>query len=307
MLLSDVKLPYNWTLAELNAFCLVCESRNLSQVATRLDMTQSGLSQMVQRWRQVVGDPLFVRSRYGVVPTEVAASLYQKILPNLVGLKTALVEPEGFNPSRTARLFKIHLSDTGQYMFLPALHSYLSTHAPQVHLLVRTLKWEDVEKGMGAGEVDVAIGSLPMIKGRVHAKTLRKYQYVTLMRKGHHLSRKKFDLSAFAAAEHMVIDASSSGHLLVESVLRTKGVFRTIGLTLPHHTAVERILLTSDYLLTIPEGGLCVIRDPDSFHILPTPIPLPTFDIRLHWHERSSQDEGVKWLRNVITDLFLDR
>lgn len=304
MNISNIDLAYNLTLAELHVFCLVCESRNLSQVAQRLDMSQSSVSQMVQRWRQLVGDPLFVRARYGVIPTEVAVALREKIQPLLEGMKLALTQPLGFDAATSDRVFKIHMSDIGQLVFLSELNSFLNKKASRVHLWVHNLPWEDVEKGLGSGEIDVAIGSLPMIKGRVHARTLRKEKYVTVMRRQHHLAKTRLDLEAFASAEHLVIDSTGSGHSLVEGVLRAKGVRRKIGLTIPHFLAAEAVLAKSDYLLTVPEVAVSAFHQPSAHHIVPAPMPLPTFDIRVHWHERSRQEEGVQWLRTSIIDMF---
>lgn len=304
MSVSNIDLAYNLTLSELHVFCLVCESRNLSQVAQRLEMSQSSLSQMVQRWRQLVGDPLFVRARYGVVPTEVAMALREKIHPLLEGMKLALAHPRGFEAATSERVFKIHMSDIGQLVFLSELNSFLNHSAPGIHLRVRNLPWEDVEKGLGAGDIDIAIGSLPMIKGRVHARTLRKEKYVTVMRRQHRLAKKRLDLEAFASAEHLVIDSTGSGHALVEGVLRSMGVRRKIGLTIPHFLAAEAILGKSDYLLTVPEVAVSAFHQPSGYHVVPAPVSLPTFDIRVHWHERSRQEEGVQWLRTSIIDMF---
>jgi len=304
MKISNIEMTYNLTLAELHAFCLICEFRNLSQVALRLDMSQSSVSQMVQRWRQVVGDPLFIRGRYGVTPTEVAVALRIKIQPLLEEMQLALAQPLGFNAATSDRVFKIHMSDFGQLVFLPELNSFLNKKAPGVHLWVRNLPWEDVEKGLESGDIDMAIGSLPMIKGRVYARTLRKEKYVTVMRRKHFLAKARLDLDSFASAEHLVIDSTSSGHALVEGVLRAQGVRRKIGLTIPHYLAVEAVLAKSDYLLTVPEVAVSAFRQPAAYHTVPAPLSLPTFDIRVHWHERSQEEEGVQWLRTSIIDMF---
>ena len=150
----------------------------------------------------------------------------------------------------------------------------------------------------------MAIGSLPMIKGRVYARTLRKEKYVTVMRRKHFLAKARLDLDSFASAEHLVIDSTSSGHALVEGVLRAQGVRRKIGLTIPHYLAVEAVLAKSDYLLTVPEVAISAFRQPAAYHTVPAPLSLPTFDIRVHWHERSQEEEGVQWLRTSIIDMF---
>jgi len=304
MLLSDAGTAYNWSIGELHAFCLVCESGNLSQVALRLGMSQSAVSLMVKRWRKVIGDPLFVRARYGVAPTETAIAMHQKLQPLLEELKLTLARPLAFDAARSPRVFKIHMSDVSQFVFLPELNACLNRTAPLVRLLLRNLRWEDVESGLASGEIDMAIGSLPMIRGRVHTRILRKQRFVTVMRKEHHLARTGLDLSAFAAAEHLVIDAASSGHALVESVLRSKGILRRVGLTVPHFLGVESVLATSDYLLTAPELGVSALRRREAFHVAAAPLQLPSFDIRVHWHERSHEDEGIRWLRGVVANLF---
>jgi DNA-binding transcriptional LysR family regulator len=304
MSISNIEMVENLTLRELHAFCLICESRNLSQVALQLGISQSSVSQMVQRWRAVVSDPLFVRARYGVTPTEVAVALRLKIQPLLQEMKLALAQPLGFLPAKTDRVFKIHMSDIGQLVFLSELNSFLNKVAPHVNLWVRNFPWDEVEKGLSAGEIDAAIGSLPMIKGRVHARTLRKEQYVTVMRKSHHLAKVELDLATFASAEHLVIDSTSSGHALVEEVLRAKGVQRRVGLTIPHYLAAEAVLAKSNYLLTVPEVAVSAFHQPMAYHIVPAPLTLPTFDIRVHWHERSHEDQGVQWLRASIVELF---
>jgi DNA-binding transcriptional LysR family regulator len=118
------------------------------------------------------------------------------------------------------------------------------------------------------------------------------------------LTKAAFDLTAFSSDEHLVIDATSSGHSLVESVLRSKRMHRRNGLVIPHFLAAERILSSNDYLLTVPEVAVMSFRESSALHIVPTPLQLPTFDIRLHWHERSRQDEGIRWLRTSMVSLF---
>lgn len=45
-MLSDIYKTYNWTLAELHAFCLICECQNLSQAALRIGISQAAISDL---------------------------------------------------------------------------------------------------------------------------------------------------------------------------------------------------------------------------------------------------------------------
>ncbi|KGP03531.1 LysR family transcriptional regulator [Alcaligenes sp. DN25] len=306
-MLSDIYKTYNWTLAELHAFCLICECQNLSQAALRIGISQSAISLMVQRWRQALGDPLFVRARYGVAPTQIAIALREKLQPLLEEVGIALTQTQGFIPAQSTRVFKVHMTDIGQLVFLPGLNNFVAKHAPGIRLVIKNLGWESLESGLSSGEIDLAIGSLPMIKGRVHSRVFRHERYVTAMRKGHPLARNELDLEAFVAADHLAIDATSSGHSLVENALRSLDMRRNISLTIPHYLAAEQILVNSNYLLTVPNVAVLSFQDPAALCIVPTPLALPSFDVRVHWHERSRQDEGVRWLRTAISDLFGQR
>ncbi|CAD7726524.1 PCP degradation transcriptional activation protein [Xanthomonas hydrangeae] len=286
---------------------MICEARNLTRVAVQLGISQSSISQMIQRWRAAVGDELFVRSRYGIRPTEAALALRDKVQPLSDDLRLALSQPFGFDATRSDRVFKIHMSDIGQLVFLPRLISHIREVAPGVRLTVRNFGWETIESALGAGDVELAIGSLPMIRGRVHARTLLAEKYVTVMRDKHPLAKTKLDLATFSAAEHLVIDSASSGHDLLEGLLRARGINRRIGLSVPHYSAIEEVLGSSNYLLTVPEIAASVLTRTSSSRVAAFPIKAPTFDIRVHWHERSRRDDGVQWLRSVLIELFGQR
>jgi DNA-binding transcriptional LysR family regulator len=291
---------YNWTLLELRAFCLVCDQKNLSSTAQRLGITQQTLSMMVRRWREALRDPIYTRSRYGVLPTEFSIALRSQLERPLQEVQQALNEPRQFDPSTSSRTFKLHMSDIGQLVFLPSLSAAIEQTAPHVRLDVRQIPWDDVPHALATGAVDLAIGSLPMVKGRIHLKKLRRESYVTVMRKGHRLTEKSLDLAAYMDATHLGIDAPSSGHRLIEALLQARGICRHIGLTISHYLAAERILLNSNHLLTVPEVAVRAFHDPSAFCIQPVPAELSSFDINLHWHERAAADQAVQWLKNEV-------
>jgi DNA-binding transcriptional LysR family regulator len=40
--------------------------------------------------------------------------------------------------------------------------------------------------------------------------------------------------------------------------------------------------------------------------VLPPPVALPAYDVKLFWHERFHRDPGNVWLRRVFIELFGD-
>ena len=290
----------NWSLLELEAFCLVVDLGSLTLAAQRLGLTQQALSMMVRRWREALRDPIYTRSRYGVLPTEVTKSVRARLERPLLEVRQALREPRGFDPAQSTRTFRLHMSDVGQLVFLPGLARAIARRAPQVRLVIEQTAWDNVPAALATGGVDLAIGSLPMLKGREHRRSLMHERYVVMMCRRHPLAGRALTLKAYREATHFAIDAPSSGHRLIEGVLLSKGVVRRIGLTVSHYLAAERILAGSDYLLTLPEVALQAFHDPAAFVVRPVPVGLASFDINLYWHERAAADPAVQWLREEL-------
>ena len=59
----------------LRVFDAVMEERNVTAAAARLGQSQSTVSAALVRLREAFGDELFLRARYGVVPTERALAI----------------------------------------------------------------------------------------------------------------------------------------------------------------------------------------------------------------------------------------
>ena len=59
----------------LQLLLAVTEERSVTRAAVRLDVTQSAVSHQLDRLRAITGDPLFVKSGRGIVPTARAEAL----------------------------------------------------------------------------------------------------------------------------------------------------------------------------------------------------------------------------------------
>ena len=44
-----------------------------------------------------------------------------------------------------------------------------------------------------------------------------------------------------------------------------------------------------------------------NFKVLKLPLDMPSFEVRLHWHQRFHQDPANRWLREVMTELYAEQ
>ena len=135
------------------------ETRNVSRAAERLGVSQPTVSHALQRLRLLYGDPLFVRAQGGMAPTAKAQRLAKAVDHALTTLEVAIRETETYDPARSDRVFRLHLTDIGETIFLPPLLQSLERDAPRVRLEAFQLEDRDILPGLESGRID--LDSLP--------------------------------------------------------------------------------------------------------------------------------------------------
>lgn len=72
--MSDyISMRYDLNL--LPVFLALMEERSVTRAAARLGITQPALSNSLNRLRDTLRDPLFIRERYGIKPTQLAEEI----------------------------------------------------------------------------------------------------------------------------------------------------------------------------------------------------------------------------------------
>ncbi|WP_027819402.1 LysR family transcriptional regulator [Paraburkholderia bannensis] len=287
-------------------FQRLMQERRVASVAEQMNMSQPGVSNALAKLRRKLGDPLFVRAPGGVVPTPYALRLAEPVSQALATLHAALNPMTGFDPLRASRTITIGMTDIGEVVFLPALVERLSREAPGVAL--NTVRNTSVNLGneMADGRVDLAIGLLPQLKGGFYQRRLFDQRYVCLYRQGHALEQEPMTLAAWREAEHLVVVSAGTGHGQVDDWLKRRGVRRQVRLSVPHFMSVGYILQRTDLIATVPERLALQLAPLFSLSMCALPIALPAAPIHLLWHARVQQDDGNRWLRSVVIDLFAD-
>jgi DNA-binding transcriptional LysR family regulator len=84
----------------LPVFLALMDERNVTRAAERLGITQPALSNALVRLREMLQDPLFIRERYGMQPTQKAVELAPGIAAALAQLDAAVLGQRQFDPAK---------------------------------------------------------------------------------------------------------------------------------------------------------------------------------------------------------------
>lgn len=291
----------------LRVFQAIVEERSLTKAGERLALSQPAVSYSLGRLRTLFDDALFIRTRAGMQPTPVAFELAEIVGHALDTVRRALRYAERFDPTTSTRTFRLSLSDAGEMAYLPAICAAVQRHAPRVKLVVEPLPVEEIEDALRSSRLDFAIGNLPSLLPITRHSLLFEESYVCMTRKRKNLpAGKTLKLDSFVAASHVQVRSLEHSHHALDDALRAQGAGRNVALALPHFVAVPGVLATTDLFATLPERLAHILNRDHAFRVYALPVPLPKAAVTMHWHEHFDEDEGIAWMRGLMTEILVD-
>jgi DNA-binding transcriptional LysR family regulator len=293
------KLDLDW----LSVFIQVYKTQSVSRAALNLDMEQASASIVLSKLRLHFGDPLFCRTSVGMEPTPKAIAIYPDLLEAQQRLENARGYGSVFIPQDAKREFRLCMTDISEIVLLPRLINHLQQTAPG--LMVEADKISpDSRRRLEAGDLDLAIGFTPDLEAGFYQQALFAQDFVCLASKSHPRIQVKLNRKSFLAEGHIHVVSSGTGHSIVDKVLIKNHLERRIVLRVHSFLGVARIVAQTEMLVIVPRqlGHALALLEP--VQLLEPPVPLPSYKVKQHWHERFNADVGNIWLRNTMAKLF---
>lgn len=290
-------------------FDAILQTQSVTVAASNLGLTQSTVSNALNRLRDALGDPLFVRTTDGMMPTPRAEEIAGPIRETMAQLRQALEHHLGFEPPSAERTFKLFMTDVGQLVLLPKLLRAAAESAPHISIhTVQVPPFRMRESALENGDVDLAVGYFEDFEGPFHRQRLFTEELVCMVRSGHPEINGELSLEQFLRAKHLVYLPAGSGYAarenLIDGVFQYHGLRRHVAVRVAHFLGVWNMVSDGEFLVVLPRrlAELCATMAP--MQIVKAPIPLPSFDVAQYWHVRFHHDPGSKWLRGQIAALY---
>ena len=296
---------------DLNLLCVfnaIFEEGSATAAAKRLHVSQPTVSSSLAKLRHGFDDPLFVRTRVGMTPTPFAMQLREPVLEALTIIERRVLPESDFVPLESERTWRISTSDVGELCFMPKLLEAIRERAPNTNLKTVLLPPEELEKALETAEVDLAVGYFPDLDPfTINKQELFEHPFVVIARKGHPLAKAPLALSMFLSADHAVVEANGRSQEQVELMLTHLGLKRRVVMATPYFMSLPPLIMQSDLIATVPRSlGAYFARHCDLALIDP-PLQIPAIALAQHWHIHRGRNSYHKWLRDLVSELFLDR
>jgi DNA-binding transcriptional LysR family regulator len=282
----------------LVAFDALFDELSVSRAAERLALTQPTVSGMLNRLRDLFGDPLFVRTQRGMLPTPRAESLAVPVKSLLDDAK-ALVAPAVFDPTSAEMTFSITVNDYMQYALVIPFIEALRRQAPKIRIAILPLIISGLATKLMRGEVDLAITIPEFSAPDLPSRLLYRDNYVGIVRKQHPLKRARPSLPEFCRYDHLLVSPTGGSFTgPTDDALRRHGVTRNVAVSLPSFHVLLDVVRTVDFVALVPEHMLRGRRR--DFRLFRPPIEVPGFDVIACWHPRVSRHPAHRWLRELL-------
>mgnify|MGYP000518938455 CR=1 FL=1 len=291
----------------LKVFETLMEVRNVSLAAARLNVTQPSVSNSLNRLRAYFEDDLFVRTRNGMEPTQLAQALADPILQGLASIRAGVAQNLSFDPATSDRRFTIITTDVGEATFIVELLRVLRHEAPNIDLRVLEIAQQDYERLLDNGEADFALG-LFKIADTFNRELIGTCRYVALMCKEHAArigvaNGEVIPHDVYMEAAHVhVVPRRAIGHP-IEPALGADAARRRVALELPHTAVLSALLPETELVATIPEPAVSPLMAGGRLSWAVLPFAVEPTRLYMGWHKRHDNDGGHAWMRQIIRGL----
>ena len=280
---------------------------SVSHAARQLGMSQPAVSKALRRLRETFDDPLFVRGPSGIVPTPRAHAIVRAARWHLQRLQEDLLKGERFDPATSTRPMVLGLSDIAEMAFLPSILDHLRVHAPKSPVSTVTVPDAQLAESLEKGDVDVAAGYFPALAQRnFRQRRLSRHGFACLMRAGHPLWKSRLTVSAYLAAEHIVIRRQGRSQELLERFIERRKMRRKVAMYTSNVLSVPFIAMDTHLIATLPYAVVTRFASLTSQVAAALPPFDLTYDLKLHWHRRFDNEPRSIWLREQLAAIFKD-
>ncbi|GAM65439.1 transcriptional regulator [Vibrio ishigakensis] len=289
---------YRRDLNLLIALRILVEEGSVSRAATRLNLSQSAMSRVLGRLRELLNDPLFTRNGQNLIATEKALAINEQIQLPLEAFRD-LLTPTDFEPKSCDQKFVIATTDYAMQTILPFALPQIYEQAPNISLQFIPLQHGSLFQQLTVERADMAICRPTVAVEPLRREVLGKVGVSCLVSKNHPLADKELNLRDFLALPHAMIAISDGVKALIDQSLQPYGSLN-LKLRAYHLEAALTVVDSLPLVITVPADLAHLVAERHDLVVKPLPFQFIPFDYSLIWHSRCDTSPAQKWLRSVL-------
>ncbi|WP_027581275.1 LysR family transcriptional regulator [Bradyrhizobium sp. Ai1a-2] len=273
---------------------------SVSRAAMRLHLSQPATSHALQRLRDLIGDPLLVRSGARMELTPRAQALRTPLAQALDQVR-ALFVPDAFDAISSDRHFRLMMPDLAVELLMPPLMEKITQIAPHVTIDVVPWRGPAIFTAEFARTIDLVISIGDAFKG-FHRQRLYIDSDALAVRRGHPVGARLKRRETFLAARHVAVVIRGQNEDLIDSWLRAKGIERRIALVVPGYIEALHVTARTDLVAFVPRRLIAALARQLSLLTVTPPLDPGIDEQYMFYPTRAQMDPGSIWLRQLMLE-----
>lgn len=264
----------------------------LSAAAEHLGVSQQAVSLQLKKLRELLRDPLFVRTGHGMAATPYARLIEPHIHQVLAGI-SAIPLPDSVTPDRIERTLAICATDYTQQVIVGPLIRDLRITAPKVKLIVSGIAVHHLTQKMQQGEIDLAFTSDGYVPLGLISEPLFVEQYRCVSADEAMLAGGVMTLDKLVGYD-FIVTSPGIGSLKgsADPWFERQGLRRKVAISAPTFFMAQEYLRQSDMVAFLPSRLLPL----DGLSDIPLEKYPPGYEVVAAYHPSAQSDPFMRWL-----------
>jgi LysR family transcriptional regulator, nod-box dependent transcriptional activator len=283
-------------LVALNA---LTKCRSVSAAARELHLTQSAMSNALERLREYFGDKLFIAVGRQMMPTPRALAIAAPAREVLIRIRATIATNFTFDASTSDRSFVVVAADYVFRMVVARALARASMEASGMRCDVLGPDGSSLEK-FKRGDVDLLLMLHDSLLPDHPREALYEDELVCICWSGSPLRQSQFDEDRFCNADHIVIHRDERSLDIAEAALGRRNVLRRVRMRVPDFSSLPEAVIGTRCVAIFPKRQATYFARILPIRVLTLPFRAPPLRLSMQWHKTRTDDQATIWLRDHI-------
>lgn len=295
----------NLDLNLLVAFDMLIRLRNVSRAAEEMFITQSAMSNALNRLRDYFDDPLLIQVGRRLELSPLAQSLEAPLRDIIVRIETAVLTTPSFSPAESTRTVSLVVSDYTLQTIAPPFVARVASLAPGLKLVFKPQQ-NFPHLLLERGEADLLIAPTIFCSPNHPSEILFEDDIVCVADTASALATGPVTKEQFLAAGHVIMQPPNGGESFAQRICRELGLSIRVDVTTFSFAALPVLVRGTDRIALLQRslaermimlGGLTLIDVPFVFSRLEQSV---------QWHSFRTRDPALIWLKTQLSAAALE-
>ncbi|MGI2180398.1 LysR family transcriptional regulator [Shewanella frigidimarina] len=299
----DNKLPM-LDLNLLRVFCTVCQHSSITRAAEQLGLTQSSVSNAINRLKHALECELFIRVGRGIEPTAIGTHIFDTVQPMLDTIEQTLMGIKAFDPSTSKRVFTIYANEAVIDLLQPQLDNALAHLSVRVVLRNSPVFEAEQFQDLQMQKVDLVIDIVPPKLKMFSCQKVAQERIVCVVRQGHPVIKNHLSRDDYFAAEHVMYRFHRDNMRVADIIANAPLPQRTLYSEQSSLLSMLSLISKSNAIGIAPYIFTQNYAELFKLTLLELPFETRPIDLYSIWPTKHALDKSCIWLRKTIVELI---